>query len=389
MSSVNVSPYNREVKVRGPRVEIHDTTLREGEQAPGIVFKADEKVKIAGMLFEMGVDRIEAGFPASSRMEYESVRRIVGEYGDKGVFGFARAVKRDIDSVIGTGAGGVLLSFPPSEIHLKYKLRITKEEYLRRATECVEYSKEHGLKVIFSAEDATRASYEWLSKVFRTLWDVGVDVCRIADTVGCILPSAMHALVSRLIDEIGCEIEVHCHNDHGLALANSLAAYEAGATGISSSVLGLGERTGIAATEELVVALHNLYGVKKYKIGMVGELCDYVARVAGIKVHPAKPVIGDYAFTHYSGIHQDGVLKNPIVYESYSPELVGRRRKILVGAVSGRSVIKAKLREMGIELDDDELYRLSMKIKELAFNRRSAFADEELVRILKDLGVIK
>lgn len=380
---IHVSPYNRGVRVGN--VEIHDTTLREGEQTPGVVFTIEDKVGIAGLLLDVGVDRIEAGFPASSEIEFESVRRIVGEYGDERIFGFARAVKGDIEAVIECGCGGLLLSFPPSEIHLKYKLRMTKEDYIRRAIAMVDYASSHGLRIIYSAEDSTRSSYGWLARVFREVGSAGADVFRVADTLGCILPSAMHGLISRLYREGIAPLEVHCHNDHGLALANALAALEAGASGFSTSVLGLGERAGITATEELIVALSNLYGVRKYRTEALMELCGLVAEKTGIPIWPTKPIVGSNVFTHYSGIHQDGVLKNPIVYESFPPEMVGARRRILLGYVSGRAAVRAKLRELGFGFDDELLDRLMERIKEASYKRRSALTDEELLSLIAEV----
>ena len=387
MQNIYVSPYCSWVRPRGGEIEIHDTTLREGEQTPGAVFSIEDKVSVAGLLLEVGVDRIEAGFPASSSIERRAVRTIVREYGDDRIFGFARAVRRDIDAVIDAECGGVLLSYPPSEIHLKYKLRIGKEEYLRRAQEMVEYAKSHGLKIIYSAEDSTRASLDWLVRVFENARNAGADVVRVVDTLGCILPTAMGMLISRLVERGFQPIEVHCHDDHGLALANSLAAYEAGATGISTSVLGLGERAGIAPTEELILALHNLYGVKKYRTELLTELCRLVSEKTGVSIWPIKPVVGENVFTHYSGIHQDGVIKNPIVYESFPPELVGAHRRILLGYVSGRAAVREKLRELGVEADDETVARVAERVKEYSYMRRSALTDDELLELLSELGV--
>ncbi len=384
-----VSPYCSWVTPRSRDIEIHDTTLREGEQTPGAVFSIEDKVRIAGLLLEVGVDRIEAGFPASSEIERRAVRTIVEEYGGDRIFGFARAVRRDIDAVIDAGCNGVLLSYPPSEIHLTYKLRISKNGYLERAVEMVEYAKSHGLRIIYSAEDSTRASYEWLLRVFRSVQEAGADVFRVVDTLGCILPSAMHMLISRLYAEGLRPLEVHCHDDHGLALANSLAAFEAGATGVSTCVLGLGERAGIAATEELILALHNLYGIRKYRTELLTELCRLVSEKTRVAIWPTKPIVGEHVFTHYSGIHQDGVLKNPIVYECFPPELVGGRRKILLGYVSGRAAVRAKLRELGIEADEETVARIAERVKEYSYMRRSAITDEEFLRILSQMGLVR
>ena len=335
------------------------------------------------MLDSIGIDYIEAGFPASSTADKEAVKRIVRLGLNAKICGFSRAVKSDIDAVIDCDCDCIVLSFPPSDIHIRYKLRMTREEYLRRAVEAVEYAKSHGLFIIYSAEDSTRAELSWLKHVFNEIVAAGVDRVRIVDTLGCITPTAMRFLVEQIRASVPAPVEVHCHNDHGLALANTLMAYEAGATVFSTSVLGLGERAGIAPTEEVILALHNLYGVDKYITENLASLCEEVARAAKLHIWPLKPVIGDNVFTHVSGIHQDGVLKNPIVYESFPPEMVGRRRKFLLSKVSGRAAVRAKLKEYGIELSDEEVNELTNFMKDLSVNRKSAFTDEEFLEIVR------
>ncbi|MCX8205528.1 MAG: homoaconitate hydratase, partial [Candidatus Nezhaarchaeota archaeon] len=315
---IMVSPLNFHPEVRGvmklpPHVIIHDTTLREGEQTPGVVFRPEDKLSIARALDAVGVQQIEAGFPAASQGEREALRAIAKEGLKAQVFGFARAVKSDIDEVIKCDAYGLVLSFPPSDLHLKYKLRITREEYLKRAVELVEYAKAHGLYVTYSAEDSTRTDLGFLKEVFRTVIEAGCDRARVVDTLGCIHPSAMRFLIKQLREALpaGAPIEVHCHNDHGLGLANSLAAVEEGASVVSSSVNGLGERAGITATEEVVLALNNLYGVGCFNTERLFELCKLVERASNVKIHPLKPLAGDNIFAHVSGIHQHAVLVNP------------------------------------------------------------------------------
>ena len=362
---------------------IHDSTLREGEQTPSIVFAAEDRIKIAQLLSDIKVECIEAGFPASSESEKNEVSQVVKLGLDVVVYGFARAVKGDVDAVIECDCDGVVISFPPSDFHLTYKLRITREEYLKRAVDIVEYSKSHGLDVIYSAEDSTRCDLPWLKTVFREVIDAGVDVLRVVDTLGCITPTGMRFLISELKKEFDKPIEVHCHNDHGLALANSLAAFEGGATRFSTSVLGLGERAGIAATEELIVALKNFYDVDKYNTERLNEICEVVAKVAKVNLWPLKPIVGSNVFTHTSGIHQDAVLKNPIVYECFPPEMVGQRRRFLLSRISGRAAVSAKLKEYGFDVSDKDVEELTKIIKEVSANRRSAISDEEFLEIVK------
>lgn len=364
---------------------IHDTTLREGEQTPGVVLTSDERIKIAELLAEINVDCIEAGFPASSKHEKKEVKNLVKCNFKPKIYGFARAVKNDVDAVIECECDGVVLSSPPSEIHMKHKLRMTKEEYLQRAAELVAYSKEHGLEVIYSAEDSTRCELSWLKRVFKEMTEEGCDVLRVVDTVGCITPSGMQYLIGEIRRSFDNPIEVHCHNDHGLALANTLVAYEAGATRFSTSVLGIGERAGIAATEEFIVALHNFYGVEKYKLEKLNELCRLVSQLSKIEIWPVKPIVGANVFTHASGIHQDGVLKNPMVYECFPPEMVGRKRSFLISRVSGKAIVAAKLKEYGKEASPEEIREITNIVKEVSMNRRSALSDEEFWKSLKNI----
>jgi len=362
---------------------IHDSTLREGEQTAGVVFSLNEKIKIAELLSDVNIDRIEAGFPASSEAEKNEVEKVANLRLDPAVYGFARAVESDIDTVAECDCDGVVLSFPPSDIHIKHKLRMTREEFLERIVGVVGYAKAHGLNVLYSAEDSTRTELPWLKKVFREAVNAGVDVLRIVDTLGCITPTAMFYLVKEMKKSFSQPVEVHCHNDHGLSLANSLAAYEAGATCFSTSVLGLGERAGITATEEMVVALHNFYGVEKYRMEKLTELCSVVAKLARVKIWPTKPIVGENVFVHTSGIHQDAVLKNPIAYECFPPEMVRRKRRLLLSRISGKSAVEAKLREHGIEASPEDVKALTQMIKQISANKRSAISDEKFLEIAK------
>ncbi len=388
---VCVSPFNfvDEVKKQvhlANEVIIHDNTLREGEQTPGVIFKPEDKLKIAKMLAEVGIQQIEAGFPAASEGEKKAVKAIAKEVNAQ-VFGFSRAVKSDIDAVIDCDAYGIVISFPPSDIHIKWKLKMTREEYLKRAVECVEYASEHGLYVSYSAEDSTRADLNFLKTVFKSVIDAagGKNVRpRVVDTLGCITPTAMRWLVTQVKNAFPeYPIEVHCHNDHGVALANILAALEAGASVASTSVLGLGERCGLAPTEELIVCLHNFYGVETFETEKLYELCKLVSEIAGVKIPASKPICGENAFTHKAGIHQAGVLENPITYECYPPEMVGQKRRFVIDKLSGRHMIEMKLKELGIEASKEEVLKLLREVKRVSEERRSALTDQEFRELVK------
>lgn len=366
-------------------VIIDDATLREGEQTPGVVFGVQDKVKIARYLDRLGVQRIEAGFPAASEGERKAVKTITSEELSTEIFGFARAVKSDIDAVADCGCYGVMMSFPTSDTHLKYKLRLTREEYLERAVECVRYAKSRGFYVTYSAEDSTRTDLDFLLTVFKRVIESGIDCPRIVDTLGLATPNKIKKYVSAVKDITTLPIEVHCHNDHGLAVANSLAAIEAGASVISSAVNGLGERAGITATEEVIINLHNFYGVRDFHLENIYGLCKLVEEISGIRVAPNKPVCGENIFSHTSGIHQDAVLKQPITYEPYPPTLIGRTRKLILGKLSGSHAVKAKLKEFGINAEDTEVKRITEMVKRASEIRRSALTDREFMDLLRNV----
>lgn len=299
------------------------------------------------------------------------------------IFGFARAVKSDIDAVVDCGCYGVMMSFPPSDIHLKYKLGITREEYLKKAVECVRYAKSQGLYITYSAEDSIRTDPNFLLTMFKTVIANGVDCPRIVDTLGLATPNTIKKYVSAVKSITDLPIEIHCHNDHGLALANSLAAMEAGASIISCAVNGIGERAGIAATEEVIINLHNFYEVKSFRMKNLYSLCKLVEEISRISFVPNKPVCGENIFSHTSGIHQAAVLKHPVTYEPYPPELIGRTRKLILGKLSGSHAVRAKLKEFGINADEMKVKKITEMVKKTSESRRSALTDNEFLDLLQ------
>ena len=387
---INVAPFNfydevvKTMKI-AHEIIIHDTTLREGEQSPGVVFSTDDKLKIAEGLDEIGIQQLEAGFPAASPGEMEAVTALAKQGLKAKIFGFGRAVKSDVDAILETGAWGYVMSFPPSDIHLKYKLKMTREQYLERAVEIVEYAKAHGLYITYSAEDSTRADLSFLIRVFKTVVDAGVDRARIVDTLGAIIPAAMKYLVTAVAQAVDVPVEVHCHNDHGLAVANTLAAVEAGATTLSTSVNGLGERAGLAPTEEVLISLYNLYNVRYFDLAKLVELCRFVEKASGVALSPSKVVVGANIFTHASGIHQHGVLQNTTTYEPYPPELVGQTRRLVLGKLSGSHAVSSKLQEFGIEASTEDVKKILLKVKRKSEKRKSVLSDEEFLRIVHEV----
>lgn len=354
-------------KGSGKRVRLLDTTLRDGEQMPGIDLNVNQKLEIALALEDLGVDSIEAGFPITSTGEFESVKLIAKNLSSVEVVALARAIKEDIDKALDADVDAIHTFIATSDIHMRYKLRMTPNKVIEKAAWAVEYAKAHGVVVEFSAEDATRSSPEFLVKVFQEVVNAGADRIDIADTVGIAYPSYMANLVSYIKSNVRGNyiLSVHCHNDFGMAVANSVAAVEAGAEQVHVTVLGVGERAGNAALEEVATALKFLLG---YDVGIrfdkIRRVAELVAKYFEIPILPNKAIIGKNAFAHESGIHVHGVLSHPLTYEPIDPTIVGAERIIAVGKHSGRHAVEYILKQMGIELNEVIVTNVLKKIKE-------------------------
>jgi 2-isopropylmalate synthase len=347
-------------------VRIFDTTLRDGEQTPGVSFTPDQKLLIARQLDRLGVDTIEAGTPVSSEGEMKAVMAIAKAGLGAEICALARPVKEDVDAALKCGADCVHIFISTSDLHLKYILKMTREQVLRQAVEYVEYAKDHGVIVEFSAMDATRTDLEFLKQINQAVIDAGADRINIPDTVGVITPRGMYYFISQLRPVIKVPISVHCHNDLGLAVANSLAAVEAGAEQVHVAVNGLGERAGNASLEEVVMALRALYGIKpNIRTRLLVETSGLVERLTGIQVPPNKAIVGDNAFAHVSGIHAHGVIEFPGTYEPISPELVGHRRRLALGKLTGRHSVGEQLRDIGVKATKAQLAEVTRRVKDL------------------------
>ncbi|MEM2972246.1 MAG: 2-isopropylmalate synthase [Candidatus Bathyarchaeia archaeon] len=346
---------------------IFDTTLRDGEQTPGVSLTPKEKLEIAKKLDALGVDAIEAGFAAASKGELEAIKLIAKEKLKADVFSFARGVKSDIDAVAESDANAVFLVIPASDLHIKCKLGKTRKEILKITEECIQYAKDHGLKVEFGPEDATRSDNIFLKELIATSVNAGADIIAPCDTVGILTPEKAYAFFSDLIKEFpNVPFSVHCHDDFGMAVANSIAALRAGAKEVHATMNGLGERAGNAALEEIAVTLKLLYNVEtSIKLDLLYETSMFVSRLTGTPVQPNKAVIGENAFAHESGIHTHAILKEPLTYEPIPPELVGRTRRLVVGKHAGSKGIKAVLNEMGLYPDEKQLKDVFLKVKML------------------------
>lgn len=362
------SPYNF-IQQDTRRVKIYDTTLRDGEQTPGVKFTKEQKVQIAQKLDELGVDTIEAGFPVISSYDEEAVKAVASERLSADVICLCRSKQKDIDAALKADVDGVIIFLAVSDLHLKYKLHTDLMAAINMAAESIAYAKSHGLFVQLSAEDATRTSMESLTALYSAAEESGADRLGIADTTGCIRPRAMHYLIESLRKKFDLELSVHCHNDFGLAVANSLAAYEAGIDTISVSVNGLGERCGNASLEEVVMSLYALYGVDlKFNIQILKELSEIVSKFSGIPIPINKPIVGANAFRHESGIHVAAIMKNPFTYESYEPQLVGQERKLVFGRHSGTDGVRLKIESLGYKITDEDLAEIMKRLKTLPIN---------------------
>jgi len=368
-------------QIREGYIRIFDTTLRDGEQTPGVSLTPEEKLEIARQLDKLGADTIEAGFPVASKGEAQAVKAIVKEGLSAEICGLARSSRQDIDAGIDCGLDSIHVFIATSDIHLQYKLKMDRESALRKAVDAVEYAKDHGVVVEFSAEDASRSEVGYLKRVFKAVCDAGADRIDIPDTVGVLTPSRTQILVKDVSSVVTKPVGVHCHNDFGMAVANSLAAVEAGAVQAHVTINGLGERAGNASLEEFVMALYSLYGKKtNIKTELLYEASRLVSRLTGVVVQPNKAIVGENAFGHESGIHTHGVISMPFTYEPISPELVGRRRWFTAGKHAGTHGIANSLKEAGLRPTEEQLKEIVSRVKELG-DKGKTVTDADLIAI--------
>ncbi|HCX64035.1 MAG TPA: 2-isopropylmalate synthase [Eubacteriaceae bacterium] len=370
----------------GKEIVFFDTTLRDGEQSPGCSMNNKEKLQLAKQLERMQVDVIEAGFAASSQGDFESVQSIANEIKHSGVAVLARAVKGDIEKgweAVKNAAHPRIHTFiATSDIHMKYKLKMEPEEVIKRAKEMVAYASSLAPEVEFSAEDATRSDPKFLAQIFDEVIKAGAKVINIPDTVGYTTPDEYYRFITEIKNNSTeldrATISVHCHNDLGLAVANTLAAARAGATQFECTVNGIGERAGNAAMEELVMILDTRkdyfdydYNIKTEEIMKTSNL---LSRITGVHVQPNKAIVGANAFAHESGIHQHGMINNQKTYEIMSPEKIGlSRSKMVLGKHSGRHAFKEKIEALGYELEKEQLDAAFQQFKELADKKKKVY----------------
>ncbi|MBN9748013.1 hypothetical protein DMP23_44195 [Amycolatopsis sp. A1MSW2902] len=346
------------------RVVVSDTTLRDGEQMPGVAFRPDQKLELARRLAALGVPMIEAGFPVVSEEESAAIRAIVAAELDTVIQVIARPADADVDAALHTGAHSVAVFIGTSESHLRHKLRIDVDELKRRVDRAVRRVKAAGRQAVFAAEDATRTDPDVLAAVYEAAADAGADALGLADTAGIAQPWTMRELVERVGESCPLPLAVHCHNDLGLATANSLAGLLGGASGVQCSVLGIGERAGNAPLEQVVMALEAAMGHSTgLDLPLLEPLARHVAGLIGDRVPAYAPVVGAHAFVHESGLHVDGISRDPSTYEPYPPELVGRQRRIVLGKHSGRSAVTAVAAERGLTVEPADIDAVLTELK--------------------------
>ena len=367
------------------KIKVLDTTLRDGEQTPGVSLTATEKLTIATKLDDIGVNVIEAGSAITSSGEKKAIREIASSGLNAEISSFARAVRVDVDAALECDVDSVHLVVPTSDLHIEYKLKKSREEVLNQAMDACQYAIDHGLIVELSAEDSTRSDMEFLKKIFSEGIAIGADRICACDTVGMLTPEKSYDFYSSLAN-LGAPLSVHCHNDFGLAVANTLSGIRAGASEFNCTINGIGERAGNAAMEEIIVSLNTLYGKENNFLASYnssdGSNKDYnfekdidihelystsklVARLTGVYLQPNKAIVGENAFAHESGIHADGVIKNAATYEPITPELVGHRRKFIMGKHIGTKGLKNNLDELGIKADAEQFSEIFEKVKSL------------------------
>jgi homocitrate synthase NifV len=363
-----------------------DTTLRDGEQTAGIVFSNIEKYRIAQLLDDAGVQQIEAGIPTMGADEKKAVKHIARMKLNASVLGWNRANIEDINTSIDCGVDSVAISMSSSDIHIEHKLRKSREWVLEQVRESVEHAKSHGMYISCNAEDASRADMDFLIQFAQTAKEAGAGRLRYCDTIGREDPFRCFARVKKIIETVGIDVEMHTHNDFGMATANCLAGVRAGARFLSTTVMGIGERSGNTPLEEIVMSCKHLLnmstGIDPIKLK---PLAEFVSVASGREIYVSKPFLGANCFAHEAGIHADGIIKDAKNYEPYEPEEVGLERKIVIGKHSGRNTIVTDLSNRGITLDDQDAVDLLERVRRGAVKLHRSISSDELYVMYLDM----
>ncbi len=388
-----VSHYNfekqtaEEGNLLGKKVTFHDSTLRDGEQAPGVVFSAAQKLEIAKKLDKAGIQYIEAGFPAISQAEADSVRAIATAGLDAKITCLCRAMEKDIDTAKACGVHGAIIEVPVSYTRLKYQFGWEEQDVIDKALRVSTYAKEQGLEVQLFMIDSARAHEEFLKNLITTTANSGVvDRLSAVDTNGCISPEGMGALVKKVASWTNVPIEVHCHNDFGMGVANAISSVKNGATSISTTLSALGQRAGNTSLEEVVMALTCLYGADTgINAKELYEVSTMVRELSSWSFPPNSPVVGKNLFTWEAGIPTAALMKNPFTVEPILPDLFGRTHTVAVGKKSGKANVLWKSKELGLTIADEDIDAVLAKVKQEATQLQRALTNEEFVAVTKDV----
>ncbi|MFP4298051.1 MAG: homocitrate synthase [Spirulinaceae cyanobacterium] len=372
-----------------PPIYINDTTLRDGEQAAGVAFTVAEKVMFAAMMDAIGVQELEVGIPAMGSSEAEAISQMMRLGLKTQLTSWNRAVQSDIDASLACGVQRVHISVPVSEIQISVKFQGNSQQVLDRLRQTVGYACDRGLYVSVGGEDSSRADAGFLAKVALAAQDWGASRFRFCDTVGILDPLMTYEKVQQLVHQLDIPIEMHTHNDLGMATANAIAGIRAGATSVNTTVNGLGERAGNAALEEVVMALKRIYGISTgIDTRRFREISEFVIKASGCDLPPWKAIVGKNAFAHESGIHGHGVLQNPSTYEPFSPEEVGRERSLVLGKHSGKHILMNMLQQYGISLSLEETRSLLDAVRDLSVQLKRSLTPSELLSLIPNKSVI-
>lgn len=367
---------------------IVDTTCRDGEQMPGISFTMDEKLEIARKLEQMGIEQLET-FATYNDSDKKTAELLNGIKSKMSIMGWNRLVKADVADSIAHGVDAVSISTDTSDMALEQKLKITRAKQLEKLADCVSFAKDKGVYVCFNAGDATRTSMDYLIEFASVGKKAGGDRFRICDTVGVLTPAKSRMLICSVMSAVDIDVEFHAHNDFGLAIANALAACEAAAEfkdrrlWVSTTVNGLGERAGNVSLEVFVMNLHSHYGIEKYNTEHILPLCKHVEKASGLGIPLNHPIVGENMFTHKSGIHVDGILKNPSLYEAFDPGKLGITRKIALGKHSGKASIKHKLDQLGLSASPDAMETMRLEVSRIGEISKRNLTDDEFMAIFQ------
>jgi methanogen homocitrate synthase len=388
------SPYNYFDEVRAAfdlpkKLKFHDVTLRDGEQSPGVAFRAEEKVYIAKLLDQLGVDRIEASLPAVSDDDKRATKMIADMRPNAQVFVLCRGIESDVQNALDCGVDGIILELPVGTPRLKYQFsEWSEDDVIQKASHWAKFAKSKGLEVVLFPMDCTRSRPEFFTRVLQEVGTLPeVDGVSVVDTSGSLTPQAAVYLVKQMKEITHKRIEVHTHTDFGMGVATSLAAVTAGAEVIHASVAGLGERTGNTPIDEAAVSAKTLYGLdSNIKFGKLYDISQQVLDISKFQIAPSKPIIGERAFTRESGMGVDLVKKQPLAMFGITPSWVGQKAKYVLGKKSGVMSVEMKLEDLGMPaLEKDQKMQVMEKIKELGLMKKALVSDEEFVEIVKDV----